>query len=150
MAELDIRLEIHAPGLDLHHRRWNYHVMFMDEVHKHFEAVAALAWGHYQKRGRGTLFVSKEQWLEVIKADWMKNGERFPCRYIAYGSEPEEHEVDFGSLREGFARMLRDYDPTTHFILSVEHHSAGLLSAYLLWSDPGPSALHHRRDGAGP
>ena len=136
MAGMDVDLEIHSPGLDLHHQRWNYHVLFMDEVHDAFDRIAAFGWKSYLDEGRGTIFVDRDDWMAVIRAQWDKDKMLFPCKYVpAAGASGAEK---FSPLRAGFEQLLEGYDPETQFVLTVEHHSAELLSTYLMRSDPGP------------
>lgn len=145
MAAPDVDLEIHAPGLDLHHERWNYHVMFMDEVHENMQRIAAQAWDFYEKQGRGAVFVDQDQWMSVIRNNWEKEGQSFPCHYVRHGDSIAG--VDFGILREGFIEMVREYNPETHLVLTVQHHSSDLLSAYLLKADP-ETAFRSRQPGS--
>ena len=139
---MDIDLEIHAPGLDLHQERWNNHVLFMDKVHAHIDRLAACAWANYQKEGRGALFVDKQQWMTVIRSDqWKEEEELFPCHYYAQGQEFDA--VDVTLLREGFRGMVEKYDPRKYVVLLVQHHPGEQLSAYLVQSDPPPPKAYH-------
>lgn len=126
---MDIDLEIHSPGLDLHHKRWNYHVLFMDEVHDEFDRIAARAREGYREHGRGTVFVDKDRWITVIRGEWDREKRTFPCDYIV----PSDADIErFAPLREGFKELVRKYDPEKQVVLTVEHHSAGMLSTYLV------------------
>ncbi len=136
MAGMDVDLEIHSPGLDLHHRRWNYHVLFMDEVHDAFDRIASFGWQSYLAEGRGTIFVDRDHWMTVISAQWSQDEMLFPCRYIS--ATLAFDKAKFLPLRSGFRQLVEQYDPETQFVLTVEHHSADLLSTYLMRSDPGP------------
>jgi hypothetical protein len=40
--------------------------------------------------------------------------------------------VDFEMLRSGFTELLKEYDPEKQVAMVVQHHSADLLSCYLL------------------
>lgn len=131
MPELTIDLEIHVPGLDLHHERWNYHVMFMDEVHRHHEEIRSLAHEYYESRGRGTVFVDPSQWMQIIQAQWTETG-TFPCSYVRRSEDPEG--LDLGVLGAGFHQMLEEYDPAQQVVLTVLHHPGKLLSTYLITS----------------
>lgn len=136
MAGMDVDLEIHSPGLDLHHQRWNYHVLFMDEVHDAFDRIAAYGWQSYLEEGRGTIFVDRDDWMAVIRAQWNKDDMLFPCTYIpAEGLSGDEKFIPLGA---GFTQLIKEYEPRTQFVMTVEHHSADLLSTYLMRSDPGP------------
>ena len=136
MPGMDVDLEIHSPGLDLHHRRWNYHVLFMDEVHDAFDRIAVFGWRNFVDRGRGTIFVDRDNWMKVIRAAWSVEDMPFPCEYV--GAEEASQEDKFFPLRMGFKELIDKYDPEKQFVLTVEHHSADLLSTYLMRSDPGP------------
>lgn len=136
MAGMDVDIEIHAPGLDLHHQRWNYHVMFMDEVHKAFLRIAALGWQCFLKEGRGTIFVDRKSWMTVIRAQWKTTEMLFPSRYVPAAEISSEDRLV--PLRAGFRQLVEEYEPETHIILTVEHHSANLMSSYLMRSEPGP------------
>ena len=127
---MDVDLEIHAPGLDLHHERWNYHVLFMDEVHAEIDLIAERARAGHRNQGRGTVFVSKDQWMTIIRGEWDRDEVTFPCRFLA----PLEDSVveQFSALKDGFVQLVHEYDPAKQVVLTVEHHSAGLLSTYLI------------------
>lgn len=140
MSGMDVDLEIHSPGLDLHHRRWNYHVLFMDEVHDAYDRIAAFGWQSYLDVGRGTIFVNRDHWMTVISAKWSPSEMLFPCTFIAAGEATADGKL--GPLRAGFRELIEKYDPETQFVLTVEHHSADLLSCYLMRSDPGPKEAH--------
>lgn len=140
MAGMDVDLEIHAPGLDLHHQRWNYHVLFMDEVHDAFSRIASFGWQCYQEMGRGTIFVNRDNWMAVIRAQWDKEEMLFPCEYISAANTSDDEK--FSPLRGGFRQLVDEYEPETQFVLTVEHHSADLLSTYLMRSDPGPKEAY--------
>ncbi len=140
MAGMDVDLEIHAPGLDLHHERWNYHVLFMDEVYAVVDRIAALAWRSYQGHGRGTLFVDRDNWMTIIRARWNREEILFPCEYVTKGLYVSDSK--FHALRDGFAQMVREYDPESQFVMCVEHHSANLLSSYLLRSSTTPPTAY--------
>lgn len=142
MKGMDVDLEIHAPGLDLHHERWNYHVLFMDEVHAYCERIAALGWDSYQRVGRGTIFVDRKLWMTIIKARWDRDKLLFPCEYVADGLNLPDSK--FSALRSGFLQMVEDYDPNKQFVMCVEHHSANLFSSYLLRTSPGPPEAYQR------
>lgn len=134
---MDIELEIHAPGLDLHQERWNNHVLFMDQVHTHMGRIAACAWAHYEQEGRGALFVDSQQWMKVIRSDqWKQEEGLFPCHFVPLGQRPDP--IDITTLRGGFREMVEDYDPEIHVVLLVQHHPGEQLSAYLVQSDPSP------------
>jgi hypothetical protein len=125
----DVALEIHSPGLDLDHGRWNNHVMFMDEVHAHASDLARKASEGFRSRGRGTLWIGSAQWMAVIEGSWEKAQNRFPCEYRPItGNMPGE----IGRLGTGFEEMLTTYDPESQVVLTVLHHPGDLLSAYLL------------------
>ena len=130
MPKMDIDLEIHVPGLDLHHERWNYHVIFMDEVHKIYKTIGGLAWRAYEEQGRGVLFIDRDQWMKIIRGRWAEEGEEFPCHYVKVGASRDG--VDFEMLRGGFTELLKEYDPEKQVVMVVQHHSADLLSCYLL------------------
>lgn len=140
MAVMDVDLEIHAPGLDLHHQRWNYHVLFMDEVHKNVSRIAAYGWKCHLEHGRGTIFVDREKWMTVIRDRWNHDEILFPCSYVASGTESPDSI--FSKLRSGFKQLVDEYNAENQFVLTVEHHSADLLSSYLMSSDPGPRAAY--------
>lgn len=142
MARMEVDLEIHAPGLDLHHERWNYHVMFMDEVHQAYDRLAALAWESYKRHGPGCIYVDRDRWMTVIRARWDRDEMLFPCQYVT--NEVHLPDSRFGALREGFRQMVKEYDARKQFVLCVEHHSANLLSAYLLRSLPTPPDAYSR------
>ncbi|HYE57159.1 MAG TPA: hypothetical protein VD948_01590 [Rhodothermales bacterium] len=55
MAKMEIDAELHVPGLDLVTQRWNYHTLFMQAVHAHFDNIAAAAWAEYQEKGGAPL-----------------------------------------------------------------------------------------------
>lgn len=137
MHSLDIILEIHAPGLNLHSSRWNFHALFLEEIEDHFEHVAAIAWSHYLKGGRGTLFIDDDQWMELIRRDWTNDGESLPSVYL---SEDEEllEQMNFGPLGPGFLEMLKRYVPEEQVILSVRHRPGDMVSCYLFTSNPTP------------
>jgi hypothetical protein len=125
----DVDLEIHSPGLDLNHGRWNNHVMFMDEVHNHALDLARRADDGFKKRGRGTIWIGSAQWMAVIEGSWENAERRFPCDYRPItGNMPGEIE----RLGAGFEEMLTTYDPAMQLVLTVLHHPGELLSAYLL------------------
>lgn len=136
MAAMDVDLEIHSPGLDLHHQRWNNHVLFMDEVHEAFDRIASFGWKCYLESGRGTIFVDRDNWMAVIRARWDKDEMLFPCEYLP--ASTSSIDAKLSPLRAGFRQLVEEYDPETQFVLTVEHHSADLLSTYLMRSDPGP------------
>lgn len=129
MATFDVDLEIHAPGLDLHHKHWNYHVMFMDEVHRMNRRIGARSWRGYGEHGRGALFVDRDQWMDVIRRRWAEEGDLFPCHYIKDRAPADD--VNLEVLRSGFKEMIREYDPERQVVMVVQHHSADLLSCYL-------------------
>jgi len=133
MPRMDIDLEIHVPGLDLHHERWNYHVLFMDEVHKMYRAIGVIGWQCYKKDGRGVVFVDRDQWMKIIRGKWDEDGEAFPCHYVKGGSA--HRDADFEMLRSGFTELVHEYDPEKQVVMVVQHHSADLLSCYLLRFD---------------
>ncbi len=132
---MTIKLEIHAPGLDLHHERWNHHVLFMDSVHKHAERVSACAWQTYQEQGRGALFIDKERWMTIIKGDGWTDTTLFPCTHV---DARDSEKVDAGPLRAGFVQMIAEYDPEREAVLLVEHHPGAQLSSYLMGPDLRP------------
>lgn len=129
MATPEIDLEIHAPGLDLHRDRWNYHVMFMDEVHRNLPTITRAATSHYSEQGRGSLYVGPRQWMEIIEGEWKASG-RFPCDYMR--PDEKRDDVDFGPLGDGHRQMMREYKPDSQLILTVLHHPGEMLSAYLI------------------
>lgn len=133
---MTIKLEIHAPGLDLHHERWNHHILFMDKVHEHVKRVAACAWHHFETSGRGALFVDRNHWMTVIKDEGWLDDVMFPCRHIAAGST--DSVVDTAPLGAGFDQMIAEYDPDRETILVVEHHPGDQLSSYFIETTPGP------------
>lgn len=126
---MDVDLEIHSPGLNLHHRRWNYHVLFMDKVHENLDRIVDCAKDYYREHGRGTMFVNRSHWMTVIKDEWNREETVFPCTYKTNRSAASE---EFGSLRRGFQEMIEEYDPETQLVLTVEHRSVGMLSSYLI------------------
>lgn len=130
---MKIKLEIHAPGLDLHHERWNHHVLFMDKVHAHGDRIAACAWTRTTELGRGALYVDKNDWMEIIKGDaWMESS-LFPCTHV--DGESGRDVVDTAPLGAGFLEMLETFDPEKEVILLVQHHPGDQLSCYLV--EPG-------------
>ena len=135
---MDVDLEIHAPGLDPHHERWNYHVLFMDEVHAELSLIAERAREGYKKKGRGTVFVDKDQWMTIIRGEWNRSDVTFPCEFVS----PDEDGVHkkFSALQDGFVQLIQQYNPENQVVLTVEHHGAGLLSTYLIRSDPEDAA----------
>ena len=133
---MDVELEMHAPGLDMHQARWTHHLIFMQEVHEKKNEIALIAWDYYQREGLGTLFVSRKQWMEVIRDTMMEAPKSFPCSFIK--ADEAAGRFDFNVLTSGFVQVLENYDPETRFVLTVEHHPDGLLSSYLVVTDPGP------------
>jgi hypothetical protein len=126
----DVDLEIHAPGLNLHHERWNHHVLFMDEVHRHARELARFARSRYESGGRGSVFIDPDQWMEIIEGGWEKRSTTLPCSYIAASQTwPGTYR---GRLGRGHEQMMAEYDPNDQFVLTVLHHPGELLSAYLL------------------
>ena len=130
---MDIEMELHVPGLDLDQSRWTRHLIFMDEVHDKIYILGASAWEFYQAHGRGTLFVSKEKWMEVVRAAMAESQEFFPCDYIQIDGLPDG--FDFAYFRGGFEAMVESYDPEEEFVLTVEHHPGGSLATYLIRTD---------------
>ena len=132
-------LEIHMPGLDLDAKRWNYHTIFMTELHANVGAVGARAYAEYQALGRGVLFADAEQWLQVVKRSLDVVKSSFPLRYV-----PREQilkEVDYGVLQGGIVQLLDGYDPEEQFLLLVNHHPGDVQSCYLIAPEPGPAVL---------
>ena len=78
--------------------------------------------------------------MRVIRGTWAGNSAAFPSEYVQEGKTPDD--ADFGALRDGFMQMVREYDPESHVVLTVQHHSADLLSSYLLRAEPGPKEVH--------
>lgn len=129
-----IKLEIHAPGLDLHQDRWNHHVLFMDRVHEHSDRISACSWQRYTESGRGALFVDEDQWMTVIKGDQWTEDVLFPCAY----TNEAQSGVDATPLGAGFRQMISSYDPESETILLVQHHPGEQLSCYLIEADIAP------------
>lgn len=126
----DVDLEIHSPGLNLHHERWNYHVMFMDEVHRHARDLAAFARASYERLGRGSIYIGQEQWMAIIEGGWQELTKSFPCEYLT--SDQPWPDSPQKRLGDGHRQMIETYDPATQLVLTVLHHPGELLSAYLL------------------
>ena len=139
---MDIALEIHAPGLDLHHERWNHHVLFMDKVHQHADRIAACAWSHHTEYGRGAMYVDADEWMKIIKGDGWTKDVLFPCRRIT--GDPETDAVDTTALGAGFRHMLADHDPEHEVVLLVQHHPGDQLSCYLVEPDLAPPKAFDR------
>ncbi len=138
---MDVTLEIHAPGLDMAQARWTHHLIFMQEVHQKAATIFEQARKAYKAHGMGTLHVDREQWMEVVRdavTDESITG--LPHTYMS--AQEATERCDFGLLAGGFADLISNYDPERVFVLTVEHHPAGLLSCYVI--DPsgeGPEAI---------
>ena len=141
-VEMKTPLEIHMPGLDLDTKRWNYHTIFMTEVHANLARVGARAYEEYRRSGRGAFFADAEQWLLIVKRQFNAVKEPFPLSY--FPAERVRQEVDFGPLQQGFANLLDTYDAEREFNLVVNHHPGDVLSCYLIAPEPGPARLHER------
>ncbi|MGI9174978.1 MAG: hypothetical protein ACR2GR_06635 [Rhodothermales bacterium] len=133
---MDVELELHAPGLDMNQSRWTHHLIFMQEVHERKHEITAISWEHYQSKGRGSLFVDRKQWMDVIRDTMLEESMPFPCSYVTEAEAASR--FDFNVLTDGFVQVLHQYDPETRFVLTVEHHPEGLLSTYLVVTEPGP------------
>ena len=132
--EMEVLLEIHAPGLDLEHARWTYHLIFMKEVHERIASVAACARDSYRGYGRGTIFISRRQWISVVRDAVLEESVPFPCTYVS--AEDAAAQFDFGRGTAGFQEVLYGYDPQRQFVLTVRHPPGEQLSCYLV--DVGP------------
>lgn len=130
---MDILFEIHSPGLNLHTSRWTHHLVFMQVVHEDLDRVCALAWDHFEQHGRGALHVSQEHWIQIVRDAVLPGPTPFPASYLPAATAPKT--CDFGIVAPGYTALLDAYDPTTQFVLTVEHHPEGLLSAYLIQPD---------------
>lgn len=139
---MEVKLEVHLPGLDLDAKRWNYHTIFMTEVHDNLARVATQAYEGFQREGRGTLFADAAQWLRVVKRQFNTVQGDFPTSYLP--ADVVLAQVDFGVLQQGFVSLLRDYDPEHLFVLVVNHHPGDLLSCYVVAPQPGPGARYHQ------
>lgn len=135
-----IKLEIHAPGLDLHQERWNHHVLFMDRVHTHVDRIAACSWQQFTASGRGALFVDADQWMTVIKGDQWTQDVLFPCGYTT----AQQDDVDTVPLGAGFRQLLSGYDPESETILLVQHHPGDQLSVYLIEPLNAPPDMYEK------
>lgn len=140
-----IKLEIHAPGLDLHHKRWKHHVMFMDNVHEHATRIAASGWRRFERAGRGALFVDPDHWMTLIKGNKWTEDVLFPCTDI--GPEIGSGGVDTTSLRAGFTEMITGYDPEKEVVLLVEHYPGDQLSAYFIEPNVPPPTAADQMEG---
>jgi hypothetical protein len=128
---MDVTLEIHVPGLDMQQTRWTHHLLFMQEVHHKAGVIAAQARANFLAHGRGTLHVSRAQWMQVMRNAIVEDHDgKLPHTYL--GSDDANLRCDFGILASGFSEMLRRYDPEREFVLTVEHHPTGLLSCYVI------------------
>ena len=143
--DFDIQLEIHSPGLNLHSSRWNLHTLFLQEIESIYERVAAEGWKQYREKGRGTLTVDQEQWMDVLRGGWHE--EAFPCSYLT--GESSVNTMDFGVLRRGFRQLIDDYNPSREVVLAVHHHPGDMVSCYLFESDPTPEECYARLSAGG-
>lgn len=139
---MEMRLEIHLPGLDLDPKRWNYHTIFMTEIHANLAAVAAQAYAGFVEQGRGVLYADAAQWLRVVKHQFGDASEGFPISYLPAAEVPGQ--VDFGPLQQGVEALLEAYDPEAQFVLVVHHHPGDFLSCYVVDPRPGPRLLSER------
>lgn len=137
---LEMKLEVHRPGLDLDPKRWNYHTIFMAEIHANVGRVAVQAYEGFLREGRGGLFVDAAQWLRVVKHQFSAASDGLPISYLP--AEALAARVDFGSLQTGVEALLRTYDPAEGFVLVVYHHPGDTLSCYVASLVPGPEALY--------
>jgi hypothetical protein len=126
---MDVDLELHAPGLDLEPERWNMHIVFMQSVHDRIRFLSALAWSNFNSAGKGTLYIGKEAWMEVIRGH-DSTIDHFPCDYIGLDQVHQIDHVD--RLGKGYQVMLEEYDPEKQLVLTVQHHKADITSAYLI------------------
>ena len=139
--QLEMKLEVHRPGLGLEPKRWNYHTIFMAEIHANLARVATQAYEGFLREGRGGLFVDAAQWLRLVKYRFRDAADGFPMSYLP--AEALAARVDFGSLQAGVEALLRTYDPAEGFVLVVYHHPGDTLSCYAASLVPGPEALYH-------
>lgn len=145
MAEMDIALEIHSPGLNLHKNRMNMHRLFMSMVHECIEKLSEAAFERYQRDGRGVVYVSARQWMLIVKEGHWPVDDK-DCLEVDYIRQSEHREgVQEQRLRGGYAELVEEYEPEKEFVLLVNHHPGELLSAYLLNVVPGPEELSRQR-----
>lgn len=147
MSDIEIELEIHSPGLNLHSSRWHLHTLFLQEVESIYEHVAAEAWKQHEAHGRGTLSVDQEHWMEILRGEWHLEKKPFPSAYLSADMTIEE--MDLGALRRGFRQMLDDYDPEKEVVLSVHHHPGDMVSCYLFTGEPTPPECYERQNRSG-
>ena len=128
------------PGLDLDTKRWNYHTIFMTELHANLAAVGTRAYVGYKQGGRGAFFADVEQWLQVVKRRFDAVESPFPVSYLP--QQAIQDRVDFGPLQQGFLHLLETYDPECQFLVVVTHHPGDVLSCYLIAPETGPVGLY--------
>lgn len=131
---LDVRAELHLPGLDLNQKRWTYHTIFMNEVHRHGERVHAQARDAYAHHGRGVLFVDAEQWLRLVKRS--SEGILADDVFESLAADAARERLSFGPFQPGFEALLDAYDPQHQFVIVTCHHPGDMLSCYLVAAAP--------------
>jgi hypothetical protein len=141
---LNVRREIHAPGLDMHEERINMHRIFQYVVHDQIVRIGAFAWKHYEKQGRGAVFVNERQWREAIREQhWERAGDEIvPFAFVADGAAAVG--VDLAPLGKGYEEMVKQYDPEREIVLVVQHPPGDLISAYLIVAVPPPKEACER------
>lgn len=127
---MDVVIEMHAPGLDLHDTRWNYHFIFMKEVHDRFASVVHCAQDSHEHHGRGTVSISRDQWLDFLRDSMNDRELLFPCSYVQ--ADEARSRFDFGRTSAGFRQILEEYDPERQLVLTVEHYLGKQLSCYMI------------------
>lgn len=140
--DFEVLREIHAPGLDLNQDRMTKHRLFMGVVHDQLDRIGAFAWKHFEKEGRGAVFVNKRQWMEAIREkNWDRAREEIlPFAYAKDGAASVGLDVDV--LGKGYAEMLSAYDAETSLVLLVQHPPGEMLSAYLLLPTLSPQQAY--------
>ena len=137
---MKLLLSVHMPGLNLNEARILHHKLFLNAIEHNILEIGAAARALYRERGRGVLFVSQDDWMQVIRSATRHEADRHQhgtdMRFAYYQAGAETVTGGIPRFAEHLALVSAQYDAEQEFVLAVHHRTVDVRSLYWFSTEP--------------